>query len=386
MLRWVQLVLLLATTAHALSGQVRTVRVGMLREISFRQVMIMPTGKDMTVLVDGRSKGRLVVNDGMKVQCGAKGMHARSLGGAFHAARSIVLQGDGFRIRSLDKKMVERQYPGSVELRPTPTGFQVVGVMPLEDYVAGVIQSEAGRGRELEYYKLQAVSCRTYALASVRRHAAEGYEVCDQTHCQVFHGRNRQELITKAVQATHDMVAVDANIRLIHSTFHSNCGGQTLNAEDLWSKSEPYLIGTTDTFCLNEPHATWRKEVPRTEWLNYLRRTYKVNTADPAVADVVSNYDPPCRDVYMRGVVPPVKLGQVRVDMGFNSTFFRSHVEGDRVVFEGRGFGHGIGLCQEGAMRMAQLGYRYTDILHHYYTDVHLVDLRTIDFFRDDDL
>ncbi len=386
MLRWVPVVLLLAMHATAVRAQVRTVRVGILSEVLCRQLMIMPTGGGMQVVVDGQVRGALVLNDGLKVLCGAKDLTARSLGSSYQASRSIVLKGDGFRIRSLDRKMAERHYPGSLELRAAPTGFQLVAVVPLEAYVAGVIQSEAGRGRDPEYYKLQAVSCRTYALASVRRHAAEGFEVCDRTHCQVFHGKNRQEPIRQAVEATHDLVAVDADIKLIHATFHSNCGGQTLNAEDLWSKSEDYLIGTTDTFCLAEPHATWRKEVPRAEWLGYLRRTFKVDIGDPRMVDAATNYDPPCREVFMRGLTPPVKLGQVRTDMGFNSTYFRTSMVGDKVLFEGRGFGHGIGLCQEGAMRMAQLGIPFTEILHHYFTDVHLVDLRNIDFFRDGDL
>ncbi|HQY78747.1 MAG TPA: hypothetical protein PLJ63_03065, partial [Flavobacteriales bacterium] len=60
--------------------------------------------------------------------------------------------------------------------------------------------------------------------------------------------------------------------------------------------------------------------------------------------------------------------------------------EGDMVVLEGRGFGHGVGLCQEGAMRMARDGFSYTDILHHYFANVHLVKLQNLDFFRDDGL
>ena len=54
------------------------------------------------------------------------------------------------------------------------------------------------------------------------------------------------------------------------------------------------------------------------------------------------------------------------------------------VVFKGRGFGHGVGLSQEGAMNMAERGYSFTEILHYYYDDVHLVDLSVIDFFKEE--
>lgn len=358
-------------------------KVGIFRGTHLREVMVAPMKAGMTVFVDGRKVNDLVLNDAVKLRSETGAITGKSMGGQYHARKSIVLKGQGFRLRTLDKKFPERHYPGSLELRPTPQGFLLIATVPLELYVAGVIQSEAGKDRALEYYKMQAVSCRTYALAAQRRHLADGFEVCDQTHCQVFHGRNRVDTIDLAVAATHDLVAVDPSIQLIHATFHSNCGGQTQNAEDLWSKSEAYLIGTTDTFCLHEPHASWTKRVPKGQWLSYLRRVHGVDTGDPAMLQAATAYDPPCRDVLFRGLRPAVKMGQVRTDMGFNSTYFRIREEGEELVFEGRGFGHGIGLCQEGAMRMARTGHTYTEILHHYFTDVHLVDLKTIDFFRD---
>lgn len=358
-------------------------KVGVLRDIHMREVMVVPLKSAMSVTVDGKSMGQLVLNDGLKLRCETGAITGKSLGAHYSAKKSIVLRGNGFRIRALDRKMGERQYPGSIELRPTPMGFLMIANVPLEEYVAGVIQSEAGKDRALEYYKMQAVSCRTYALASQRRHLADGFEVCDQTHCQVFHGRNKVDTIELAVQATKDLVAVDPEIQLIHATFHSNCGGETLNAEDLWSKSEAYLVSTTDTFCLRAPHAQWTKRVPRAQWLGYLRRTYGVDIGDAAMVQAATSYAPPCRDIYLRGLQPPVKLGKVRTDMGFNSTYFNIRSEGDQLVFEGRGFGHGIGLCQEGAMHMARSGRSYTEILHHYFAEVHLVDLKTIDFFRD---
>ncbi|MBK8497883.1 MAG: hypothetical protein IPL52_03475 [Flavobacteriales bacterium] len=77
-------------------------------------------------------------------------------------------------------------------------------------------------------------------------------------------------------------------------------------------------------------------------------------------------------------------MKHVREDLRLKSTFFSVDTSGDNVVLKGRGFGHAVGLCQEGAMAMARAGYSYTDILHHYYSSVHLVDLATLDFFRDD--
>lgn len=364
------------------------VRVGLLRDITTRQVMVMGSHGPLTLLADGKKVGELGSNDGLKLECTANGIVGKSLSLALSAKRTFTLRspnGRGFRLRSLGPQTQERTYPGAaLEVQRVGDAFLLVAVVPLEEYVAGVVQSEAGKDKAPEYYKLQAVSCRTYALANQRRHAGEGFSVCDGTHCQVFLGRCTLDTIKQAVTATRDMVVVDADIRLIHATFHSNCGGETMNAEDLWSKSEPYLVSTLDTFCLHAPHATWQQRMPRVQWLGYLKKNYGVDTADPRVAASVTEHDPACRELYLGNIPPYVPLARVRTDLKLNSTYFRIRGEGDQVVFEGRGFGHGVGLCQEGAMRMARVGYPFIDILHHYFAEVHLVDLKTIDFFRDE--
>ena len=66
------------------------------------------------------------------------------------------------------------------------------------------------------------------------------------------------------------------------------------------------------------------------------------------------------------------------------STFFGASTEGNQVILRGKGYGHGVGLCQEGAMEMAALGYNYSKILHFYYSGVHIIDLSAIDFFKED--
>jgi stage II sporulation protein D len=264
-------------------------------------------------------------------------------------------------------------------------GIALTNAVPIEAYTAGVVQAEAGREHHAEYYKLQSVSCRTYALTNQRKHAAEGFELCDAVHCQVYHGMCGQDSIRLAVEATRGMVLVDPQIKLIHALFHSNCGGETLNAEDLWTKREPYLRSTVDTYCRNAPHATWKRTYTRKEWTSYLDRRFGVDPTRKDHLGAMLNYTPICRDLYLGNTFPLVPLKHVREDLKLNSTFFSVTTEGDLVVLEGRGFGHGVGLCQEGAMRMAREGHSYTDILHHYYTDVHLVDVNTLDFFREEE-
>ena len=364
----------------------REMRVGLYRERPVSQVIVMTARGTSTVLADGVRKGELRANDGLRIELSGGSIIAKSLAFTVTAKKiEVVPNGGGFRMRPLDRKEAERTYPGVLEASIVDGKLLLVDRLPLESYTAGVVSAEAGKEHHIEYYKLQSVGCRTYALTNMRKHVLEGFEVCDGVHCQVFRGRNRNDSIQQAVDATHGLVIVDPNIKLIHATFHSNCGGETMNAEDLWSKQEPYLRATRDTFCLRAPHATWEKTMTRTEWLGYLRKRFGYDPTDDAQLKAVLHYDPHCRDLYLGNTWPLLPLKHVREDLKLRSTYFSVSTDGDRVVLSGRGFGHAVGLCQEGAMGMARAGFSYGDILHHFYNEVHLVDLSTLDFFRDEE-
>lgn len=375
--------------AGALLGQKgaddRLLRVGLFNEGTPAQVLVMSARGTCTVLADGVRKGELAATDGLRIRVIDGRLSAKSLGLAFIASRiEMVPHGGGFRMRDPSKQHAERTYPGVLEVAVSGSRLQLVNRVPLEAYTAGVVSAEAGREHHQEYYKLQSVSCRTYALTNRTKHKLDGFELCDGVHCQVFHGINRNDSISMAVQATRGLVIVDADIKLIHATFHSNCGGETMNAEDLWSKSEPYLRSTVDTFCLRAPHAHWEKTMARTEWLGYLHERFGLQAGNTPATAAVLDYQPQCRDLYLGNTWPLIPLKHVREDLRLKSTFFSVGTHGDKVVLKGRGFGHAVGLCQEGAMAMARAGYSYTSMLHHYYSNVHLVDLGTLDFFRDD--
>ena len=367
-----------------LFAQVREVRVGLLRQNTVKQVMITCAKGSIDLLAYGERVGEVSTKGGLKIRIKDGKLMANTLNKSFSAKHDFMLRAGGVRLRAIDPKLPEREYTGAIEVQRAGGALLLINDVPLEDYVAGTVQSEAGSNKDIEYYKLQAVSCRTYALANAHRHLAEGFEVCDGTHCQVYKGRNVQDTIRQAVNATRNMVAVDADIHLIHATFHSNCGGETMNAEDLWSRSEPYLVSTVDTFCLGSKHASWQRTMARGKWLAYLKHAYGIAIDDSATVRQVTDFAPLCRELYLGGVVPLIPLEQVRADMKFNSAYFHIRPSGDDVIFDGNGYGHGVGLCQEGAMRMARDGYSFIDILHHYFAEVHLVDLSTLDFFRDE--
>jgi len=261
--------------------------------------------------------------------------------------------------------------------------LKVVNQVDFANYLAGVVQSESGNYHEPEYYKVQAIISRTYALKHFHRYKEFGFNLCDRVDSQVYKTYGYNDTIRQAVAATKDVVIVDADINLITAVFHSNSGGYTVNSEDVWSSPLPYLRAVSDTFSICEPHYDWTLGFSRSTYLNYFQRNFGMNIQDTAVQRQLLNYCPSERATYMFESGVRIPLKQVRKDFALKSTQFCVGASADSVWVVGRGFGHGVGLSQEGAMRMARLGYPYTDILHHYYRGIHLIQLSVIDFFRE---
>lgn len=305
-----------------------------------------------------------------------KGKYSRTTG----KLNLRVISGATYRLRPPSKKSNMRLYENDLVFYKKGNGVQIVMECGIEEYVEGVVEAESGKGKLIEYYKVQAVISRTYALNNMRRHEAEGFQLCDATHCQVYHGKSQFEtLIPRAVKSTEDVVVVDANIDLITATFHSNCGGHTVNSEEVWSKPVSYLVGRPDTFCVKMPNSQWEKKIPTGDWQGYLVRK-KLILPDSVYACI----SPSSRQYYAVDSTSSVPTKLVREDFKLKSTNFTVKSEGHEVKLMGRGFGHGVGLCQEGAMVMAGYGYTYKDIIHFYYKDVHLIPRNFIRFFAED--
>lgn len=265
-------------------------------------------------------------------------------------------------------------------------GFvRVINEAVLDNYIAGVTEAEAGSRSTQEFYKVQAILARTFALAHINKHVAEGYSLCDQVHCQAYYGKPHDLSIFDAIDVTRGKVVVDDNLNLIIAAFHSNSGGQTANSEDVWGSRTPYLRSIPDSFSLKMPNARWERRMLADDWLSYLklRHNYPVDVTEARGAAL--NFTQDSRKVYLEYGTVKVPLKNVRTDLQLKSTFFSIRPAGnDSVVFYGRGYGHGLGMCQEGAMAMCKRGYNYMDILNFYYKDIQLIDLTKLSFFKDE--
>ncbi|MBL7883599.1 MAG: SpoIID/LytB domain-containing protein [Bacteroidia bacterium] len=290
-----------------------------------------------------------------------------------------------FKIKSVIPESKVRSYSGSltVDITTDKKQFLLINKVELEKYIAGVVESESGTKTSLEYYKLQAILCRTYLLAHINRHILEGYQVCDDVHCQAYLNKHNENDVWKGVIETRGLVVVDSDLNLITSAFHSNCGGQTVNSENVWTVSTSYLKTVKDTFCLSMPHAKWQRSIPLEDWKSYLQLKHKYPIDDSLqMNNAISFSQPNGRAIYFvdKGLKIPLKI--IRADFQLKSTYFSVEQKGDMIVFNGKGYGHGVGLCQEGAMAMAKNKILYKDILNYYYKDVHLIDLSALNYFR----
>jgi stage II sporulation protein D len=293
--------------------------------------------------------------------------------------------GGEFNLKSLEPKIEKRIYPDHLLVSSLHGKLKLINNVYLEHYIAGVVEAESGTKQGYEYYKVQAIIARTYALSNLNKYAEYGFNLCDRVQSQVFKGVSRgNPEILRAVNATRGLVIVDSDINLIQAVFHSNSGGQTANSEDAWSKPVRYLRSVPDTFSKDMPHYIWSTFIEKTKWLNYLNKKYKYPVEDSTSLLSVLSFNPSERQGTLCVGAPNIPLKEIRKDWSLKSTFFSIRTEGEYVYFEGKGFGHGVGLSQEGAMRMADAGISYNKILHHYYKDVHLIHLSALSFFKGD--
>jgi len=289
-----------------------------------------------------------------------------------------------FRLKLISPDRKPRFYEDNLTVEVEAGNLKLINEIVLDNYISGVVQAESGKRSYQEFYKVQAILARTFALTHLQKHAAEGFSLCDHTHCQAYFGKTTELDIMKAVSETKDKVVVDDNLNLIEAAFHSNSGGQTANSEDVWGSKLSYLRSVNDTFSTKMPNAKWERKMAKEDWLSYLKLKHNYPIQDSNARWLAMNFKQDSRKPYLEVNNIRVALKNVRTDLQLKSTFFTIIPQGDTLLFKGRGFGHGVGMCQEGAMRMAKIGYKYPQVINFYYQNIQLIDLHKLNFFKDE--
>ena len=160
---------------------------------------------------------------------------------------------------------------------------------------------------------------------------------------------------------------------------------QTSEADFVWNTAVPHCKSVADPFCTDSWQANWTKRIDANEWKNYLVEQFAYPVNDSIYGPLIYYFKQPARHAFYVYPQLGIPIRDLRMHFRLKSTWFSIHKEGNEVVLTGKGFGHGVGLCQEGAMGMARKNYTAQQILNFYFTDVLLMNYFDWTFYRQND-
>lgn len=271
-------------------------------------------------------------------------------------------------------KGLTRRYPGALTVSLAGGLLRLVVRMDLEAYLPSVVQAEAS-GARAAALEAQAIVSRTFALASAKRHAADGYHLCDLAHCQVYRGEGEVSPEARAAVAkTKGQVLLVGGVALRPAFFHAACGGHTSHAQDVFEEnaagSAVSDVEGGAPRCASHPDFTWTFEVEREALARALGVPARGAAVEPLRRDAAG------RVVALRSFTRRYAgndfLSRVGRALGWQALRSMKWVamESDTTVrFTGTGAGHGVGLCQQGARALAERGVSADGILRRYFPE-----------------
>ncbi len=282
--------------------------------------------------------------------------------------------------------------PREIRVGASGSGRVVVRAVPLEEYIEATILSEfapaGGDATVVErMFEVQAIIARTYAIGHLGRHAKDGYDLCDRTHCQLFQPERRMTSrwgpqAAAAVRRTRGQVLWFGGAPAL-TVFHADCGGRTSSAADVWGGTpRPYLIGRPDDGAAAAAHARWEYRATRSAVQSALNADPATRVGARFEAIEVLARDPAGRieRAAVRGTERHVVRGEALRSAlvtafgarSIRSTWFDIRDDAGAVVFTGQGFGHGVGLCQAGALARLTAGAKIAAVLARYFPGTRL--------------
>jgi stage II sporulation protein D len=256
-------------------------------------------------------------------------------------------------------------YPGEIEIWKGQNGLYIMTELPLEEYVKNVVISEVGTKWDPEALKAQAVISRTYALYQKNSNGKSIYHLTSSVLHQAYKGNGYRPEVSYAVEKTAGEI-LTYNNKLIEALYHSTSSGKTELPEEVFGKSYPYLK-SVESFSKRSPYWIWERKIPISEIESALKLT--------GIKEVrIKSYTSTGR---VKEISIIVELGEhvyrsndFRKLLGWQrlpSTDFDMSKENSAIIFEGKGYGHGVGLCQWSALEMAKKGQTYKEILSYFY-------------------
>jgi len=264
------------------------------------------------------------------------------------------------------------EFNGDMELYNVLGSIYVINVVLMRDYLMSVVPGEIPARWDIEALKAQAVASRTYAYYHIiKNKSSKLYDLDSTTSFQVYKGVSSLNPVTNgAVAQTSGEIVSHKGIPIL-AYFHSTCGGKTADDSDIWTGiDEPYLRSVSCSFCKESPHYEWEARLS----LSGIRESLEKNNHHLGNVKSISFRIKSGRvaEVMVRHTQGLCNLTGNQFRLLFStdqvkSTFFHSKSSGKELLLSGRGWGHGVGLCQWGAKGMAENGKAYKYILQYYY-------------------
>jgi stage II sporulation protein D len=275
-----------------------------------------------------------------------------------------------------DLLVLGSHYSGNIEVWRGDGGLYLINELPLEDYVKEVVMAEVSSNWEMEALKTQAVLSRTYAIYQKKMNGNSLFHLTSSVLHQAYKGNGSDARVAYAVDETEGEI-LTFNGSLIEPFYHSTCGGKTEDPRDVFGKSYPYLR-SVESNCESSPYWIWERRIPLTEIEKSLNisgikdLTVKSYTLTKRIKELII--------VHNSGTTT-LKATDLRKFLGWSripSTNFTVKKDEDSMIFWGKGYGHGVGLCQWSALQMAREGQNYKEILSFFYpgTTIQLYESR----------
>ncbi|MFH1478997.1 MAG: SpoIID/LytB domain-containing protein [Candidatus Omnitrophota bacterium] len=273
-----------------------------------------------------------------------------------------------------------RQFRGEIDIIRKDDGkLMVINHIDVEEYLYGVLYHEVSHRWPIEVLKAQAIAARTYALYQKFTTTNKYFDLTSDVYSQMYGGRTSETYITrKAVNLTMGEVLTYEG-KVFPAYFHATCGGSTASSNSIWSIDLLPLRGVKCAYCEFSPHYAWKKDFKSID----IEASLKKAGYDLTIVSIdILKRDPSGRvlEMVIKGKDKLVKLdgNKFRLIVGpdlIRSADFNVKVSGKYIFFDGKGWGHGVGMCQWGAYGMAKEGWRSEEILEYYYPASKLIRL-----------
>ncbi len=298
----------------------------------------------------------------------------------------------------------DARFLGETEIIPwKERTVRPVNIVSVEDYIASVIASEIGQDAPSEAQKAQAVAARSTLFATYGSHHILGpFGICSEDHCQVYRGAGFETPDSRAAAEETSGLVLLYGGDVVDARFSKCCGGITEEFRGAWDDRDvPYLVSRPDgeyylsleneegvrdfidkpppAFCSGSKNFRWEARYTGDDLSRIIRA--KSGQDIGHVVDIVpiargkSGRITRLRIVGERGelaVSPELEIRRILSETYLNSSCFYVLKQGDGFVIRGAGWGHGVGMCQEGAAEMAEKGAGFQDILSFYYPGTRL--------------